>query len=596
MGGENERDMLLLPRGDSNTHHNNNKNNKNNKNSNSSSSNNSSNNNSSNNNNNNNDYKSIATSTPSTAATLTTTATVRNRLKRHSTSSQPPWTRSIYARPNLALPTSYFLVGFSTALLATPISVYMIKEIGAQPEQQNVVAILMTLPWSFKLIYGFLSDSFPLFGYRRKSYFALGYLIYSVSMFMLGFIGKPTVAQLSICVFTATIGQIMADVMADTMIVERSRHEPEHKKGSAQATCYSIRFFGSIVGSLSAILAYNKSSWGWGLSFAQICMTCGLFPVALLFPTIPGLYELEGEVRSVSEQVNSIWEMVQLRAVWRPMAFIYIYNLFQIPNVAWASYLQLTLKFPSWFIGCIGFVGSLMTFAGIVIYKRYFFKSSWRNIYLWSSAATTFFSGLQLALIFQINERYFGISNYPFAMGDDVLQQFLAGIQFLPSCVMYMQLCPKGSEGATYSMLTTFGNIALAVAGTIGNLMVNIWDVSNGALQEWRLGGLWRLALLTSILPLLPLALIRLLPNSKEDQKKMQKSKAGSRFGGFCFLAVLGLSLMVVFVQSASTLWGELEGDNGSGGGGGEEVVKEGFTACHAPPFMQAARMFSLVK
>ena len=81
---------------------------------------------------------------------------------------QPAWTRSIYARENLSLPTSYFLVGFSTALLATPISVYMIKEIGAQPEEQNTVAILMTVPWSFKLVYGFLSDSVPLFGYRRK--------------------------------------------------------------------------------------------------------------------------------------------------------------------------------------------------------------------------------------------------------------------------------------------------------------------------------------------------------------------------------------------------------------------------------------------
>ena len=161
-------------------------------------------------------------------------------------------------------------------------------------------------------------------------------------MFVLGTVGRPSVGQLSVGVFVATIGQIMADVMADTMVVERSRHEPDHKKGSAQASCYSIRFFGSIVGSLSAIIVYNKSSWGWGLSFAQICMTLAFLPVAVLLPTLPMLFELEGEVKPVKEQINDIWEMVQLKAVWRPMSFIYLYNLFQIPNVAWASYLQVS--------------------------------------------------------------------------------------------------------------------------------------------------------------------------------------------------------------------------------------------------------------
>jgi hypothetical protein len=44
----------------------------------------------------------------------------------------------------------------------------------------------------------------------------------------------------------------------------------------------------------------------------------------------------------------------------------------------------------------------------------------------------------------------------------------VAGIQFLPVCIMYMRLCPEGSEGATYAMLTTFGNIALVCGSNIG--------------------------------------------------------------------------------------------------------------------------------
>ena len=47
-------------------------------------------------------------------------------------------------------------------------------------------------------------------------------------------------------------------------------------------------------------------------------------------------------------------------------------------------------------------LGSFMTFAGILAYKYFFFKTSWRKIYLWSVVLTTFFSLLQLLLIFQV--------------------------------------------------------------------------------------------------------------------------------------------------------------------------------------------------
>ena len=42
---------------------------------------------------------------------------------------------------------------------------------------------------------------------------------------------------------------------------------------------------------------------------------------------------------------------------------------------------------------------------------------------------------------------------------------------------MYMKLCPDGAEGASYSMLTTFGNIALVCASNLGNIVASFWYV-----------------------------------------------------------------------------------------------------------------------
>ena len=120
---------------------------------------------------------------------------------------------------------------------------------------------------------------------------------------------------------------------------------------------------------------------------------------------------------TIKSQLHEIWLTVQLQSVWRPMLFVYTYNLFQVPNVAWQSYLQLSLKFPAWILGMTVILGSFMTFAGILAYKNFFFKTSWRSIYIGTVALTTFFSLLQLILIFQWTTKYLHISNYFFSLG-----------------------------------------------------------------------------------------------------------------------------------------------------------------------------------
>lgn len=89
-----------------------------------------------------------------------------------------------------------------------------------------------------------------------------------------------------------------------------------------------------------------------------------------------------------------------------------------------------------------------MLFLGITCYKKWWIRSSWRNVYIGTTLIGVFFSLLQIALIFRIN-RIIGISDYALALGDDVLNEFVGGVQFLPLTIMMVNLCPQGSEGAS---------------------------------------------------------------------------------------------------------------------------------------------------
>lgn len=44
--------------------------------------------------------------------------------------------------------------------------------------------------------------------------------------------------------FISTVGFMLSDVTTDAIVVERSKHEQEGKRGSMQAIGYSVRFTG----------------------------------------------------------------------------------------------------------------------------------------------------------------------------------------------------------------------------------------------------------------------------------------------------------------------------------------------------------------
>ncbi|CAM9718285.1 unnamed protein product [Ectocarpus sp. 6 AP-2014] len=408
----------------------------------------------------------------------------------------------------------------------------------------------MTVPWSFKLIYGFVSDVCPIRGLRRKPYLAFGYLLSSFCYLVLALTAEVTIQSLSGLLFLATMGQIMGDVMADTLVVERARGEAEECRGQMQATCYAIRFAGNVIGCLGGALLFNRGAWGWGLTFRQVCLIMSMMPVLVLGPAVVYLWE---ERSKETKGVRDIWDTIQLQAVWRPMAFVYIFNIFQVPNIAWQSYLQLSLHFEPYMLGFMAAAGSIMTCLGVTAYKNYFFHVSWRLIYGWSVVVTTIFSALQLVLIFGLNRRI-GLPDFWFALGDDVITQYIQGIQFLPVCIMYLRMCPNGSEGATYAALTTFGNIALNCAGCLGTLFAKLWDVGNDTLRNEDVSGLWKLTVLTSLISPVPLVLLRLLPASAAEQEALRADTKRSMRGGAAFVSVLVGSLAWTLAEAVYVL------------------------------------------
>jgi hypothetical protein len=187
-------------------------------------------------------------------------------------------------KENFAIAMAYLAVGIVGSLLSTPLNVYLVEVLNAEPQMQNTIGILQTLPWSLKLLFGFLSDACPIKGMHRIPYLTIGSLVYSAAFIGYSLYGTDDVSILAVCIFFGTLGLIQMDVMSDTMCVQRSKLEPEEEKGQLQSSCYSIRFAGGLIGAVLGATLCNRKQWGWGLTFNQVAMLNGLIPFVLVTP------------------------------------------------------------------------------------------------------------------------------------------------------------------------------------------------------------------------------------------------------------------------------------------------------------------------
>ena len=152
------------------------------------------------------------------------------------------------------------------------------------------------------------------------------------------------------------------------------------------------------------------------------------------------------------------------------------------------------LNFNDYQIGLLAISGAVMTYLGLLAYRIFLFNTSWQLIYIWTTIIVFIFAILQLLLIYQVNITM-GIPNIFFALGDSTISVFVIALQYMPTAIMYVTLCPDGSEGTTYALLTTirylflffqimdfqffYSNLASTVGIIFGTWMSEIWNVSN---------------------------------------------------------------------------------------------------------------------
>jgi MFS family permease len=340
---------------------------------------------------------------------------------------------------NIGIHLSYFAVGIVSRIIQAPLQYYLIHQLGMSSTTYSGNIALNKLPWTFKVCYGVVVDAVPLFGRRRKPWMTVGWGFVVVISFIFAAMGSPSVYPTVFLYFGITFFEVLADVATDSLAVDLSFYEPEQQRGGLQTTGYIFRSSGKIIGALIGTYLFNNhisttTQHTHFPTFAKIgdmfmlqgiiiaLSTFGfLYPLQEFAPHKRGFTDVGHAVRAL---LGDIWQVLQLRAVWRPMAFLFVYNVMQVPNPAWSNFIVVGLGFSSRDLGYLSLGSSLLSLAGYTFFRVYLFDTSWRLIYVSTSVVALVFTLLEVLLAMRINVAL-GVPDIWFAVGEDLILTFV---------------------------------------------------------------------------------------------------------------------------------------------------------------------------
>src|SRR5262249_16371682 len=354
----------------------------------------------------------------------------------------------------------FAVVYFSQGMyhVADQVVTLTLKEtLGLTPAQVGTFGMLVLVPWVIKPIYGLVSDGFPLFGRRRKSYFLLSSALATLAGVVLWLQGEPTYGSLASRAIVMGLGIAFTDVLTDAMMVENGK--PLGLTGAFQSVQWTaINVAMLLVGFVGGYLAQRHMLHvGFLLAAA--------FPFLALIMGAAFIHE--PRARSRREEFREAWRgirhAVRDRTMWVVAGFIFFWTFSPSLGIPLFYYQTDTLKFSQQFIGVLGSLTSAAAIIGAAAYTPLSRVLSLHRLIV-----------LSIAVSAVATLGYLFYNNTASAIVIDTLFGGIAMLTQLAFLDLAAKACPKHAEGTFFALLMSVYNLGMQGSQVFG-----------GYLYEW---------------------------------------------------------------------------------------------------------------
>lgn len=417
----------------------------------------------------------------------------------------------------------YFAYGASgfTAVAET----FWVKEqLNLSAENLISLGVWLTVPWTIKMIFGQMVDSFAPFGSNRRIYVYIGALLMMFgTLLMIGLVSDAAwiteYSKEKMYIFASVVmvvGFVLQDVVADTMsteVVDKSQSDEEIRKELAMIqvlarlslgtaiftvaglkgwlaqiysyeTMFQISFFIPILSIIGVTLVklnpvesspLNKQIFFGGFLFAIFVVLIGYNEVPysqeIVFVVSLGvvLYFLSTIIQELDEHT--------IKHIKMAMIVIFVYRAMPSigPGLTWWQID--VLEFDKAFFGTLGQIGAALALVGMWISAKYIVNQSISKVLIWMTVIGFILSMPVLAMYYDIHTML-GLDARTVALVDTALASpfdYIAGVLMLTLVAIY---APEGKKGTWFALMASLMNIALSAGGLLSKYLNQLFVVT----------------------------------------------------------------------------------------------------------------------
>ncbi|MDQ7085221.1 MAG: hypothetical protein Q9M36_09975 [Sulfurovum sp.] len=466
----------------------------------------------------------------------------------------------------------YFAYGAS-GFTAVAETFWVKEELSLSAENLLALGVWMTVPWTIKMIFGQMVDSFAPFGSNRKFYVYVGATLMALGTFlMIELVSNASwcasYSKESVYIFASLImmvGFVMQDVVADTMsteVVDKTQSAEEIRKELAMIQVLArlslglaIMFISGLKGWLAQIYSYetmfeislfvpilsiigvsfvklnavapsplNKPIFFGGFAFA-------IFVILIGYNEVPFAQEIVFVVSLVVVllMLNTLIRDLDadtIKHIQMAMIVIFVYRAMPSVGPALLWWEIDILHFDKAFFGTLGQIGAVLALVGMWISAKYIINQAIGKVLIWMSIISFFLSLPILGLYYDIHTML-GLDARTVALVDTALASpfdYIAGVMMLTLVAIY---APEGKKGTWFALMASLMNIAMSAGGLLSKYLNQIFVLS----REIKIDGiittpanyddlgvlLWTVILIGFIVPIV--TILKFNPDPKKCKK-----------------------------------------------------------------------------
>ncbi|KAE8889855.1 hypothetical protein PF005_g14367 [Phytophthora fragariae] len=428
---------------------------------------------------------------------------------------------------------------------------------------------LVTFPRALRIFTGMLTDTCPIFGYRRRPYMIIGWSLSFVSCLLMAALplGDPyygdaslsdialvdmTPDQLAtlntdapdrgvkliILMMVTNFGSVMAYSGFNGALMDASQREPEATRGTLIGDVIVIHYVFMVVSAFMTGIGLNGEDYGgtfsWTMGFNAVMWVCA----AASLLTIPFSWYCIQEVKNERAQMPILpflYDVFQQEVIYRYSAFRFCFSVFSQITVTASSVIQSDwAKVEPLNSGIASMITAFLTISGTYLIKKRGLQWNWRYIIIVCEVSVVS-SGVPL------------VGEVPFAAADYVAQLLILEIGN-----------HKGFEATLLGLGVTTESVGTPFATVITKTVDGYFDIERTFIEQdnhFVRSQVTYTYLIAYAFNLLSIAAVFWLPKQKDEVHEMQRQNRKSKFWGIATMSYLIFSLAWTLMTNILSLF-----------------------------------------